>query len=81
MTPQLDDKVRRRLDHYALVLDQQYPTRPLDTKRARAGTFLACEEEFIIPPPASVSVDTEIRRVVLYQADGTALTRQIGYKR
>ena len=36
---QLDDKVRRRLDHYALVLDQQYPARPLDTKCAQAGTF------------------------------------------
>ena len=83
MTPQRLDKVRRRLDPYAIVLDQQYPTRPRDTKCARAGTFsgsiVACNDEFIIAPPSDLRVEA-VARVVLYQADGTALSRRIGYK-
>ena len=83
MTPQLNDKVRRRLDHYALVLDQQYPDAreiPNAPARAPSRSPVACGEEFIVPPPSTVSVES-MAKVLLYQADGTPLVRKIGYAR
>lgn len=34
----------------------------------------------VVPPPSSVQVEAE-PRIVLFQADGTPLKRQIGFKK
>lgn len=54
----------------------------MDALKARttARAPKASADDNIIPPPASVVVET-VPRVVLYKADGTALKRPIGYKR
>ena len=51
----------------------------MTTKKSQSQKKASVDDETIVPPPSTVQVEI-IPRVVLFQADGTPLKRQIGYR-